>query len=157
IAAAQEERFTRKKYDARFPFEAINYCLEEASIDAKDLDAVIYYDNPTTTVDRVFKNAIATAHAGLEQWTKACTSLLGAKARVKEKIKKYLSPEIKILFANHHLAHAASAFYPSPFSDAAILTADGVGEWATTTIGIGNDRRVQLLKEIRYPHSLGLL
>jgi carbamoyltransferase len=157
VAAAQEERFSRKKHDPRFPSHAINYCLEEAFVDASELDAAVFYDNPLLTFDRVIKNALTVAPSGLEQWVKASKSFLNVKAAVKEHIHRALGAETKVLFCDHHMAHAASAFYPSPFADAAILTVDGVGEWATLTLGHGHDSSIELLKEIRYPHSLGLL
>jgi carbamoyltransferase len=157
IAAAQEERFSRKKHDPQFPARAINYCLEEAFIDPSELDAVVFYDNPLLTFDRLMKNFLTVAPLGLEQWTKASRSFLGVKAVVKEYVRRTLGARIKLLFSDHHLAHAAAAFYPSPFTDAAILTVDGVGEWATLTLGHGCESRIELLKEIRYPHSLGLL
>src|ERR1041384_3136372 len=131
VAAAQEERFSRKKHDPRFPARAINYCLEEAFIDASELDAVVFYDNPLLTFDRLMKNFLTVAPLGLEQWTKAARSFLGVKAVVGEHVRRTLGTEVKLLFSDHHLAHAAAAFYPSPFGDAAILTVDGVGEWAT--------------------------
>src|SRR5262249_41373913 len=156
VAAAQEERFTRKKYDPRFPAHAIHYCLEEAFIDPDQLDAVVFYDNPLLTFDRVFKNFLSIAPAGISEWGKAAASILGVKARVKQFVEQALGP-VKLLFVDHHRAHAASAFYPSPFEEAAILTVDGVGEWATSTLGVGSGNSIRLLREIRYPHSLGLL
>ena len=157
IAAAQEERFSRKKHDPRFPTQAINYCLEEAFIDPSELDAVVFYDNPLLTFDRLIKSLLTVAPKGLEQWTKASRSFLGVKAVVKEYIRRTLGTDTKLLFSDHHTAHAAAAFYPSPFAEAAILTVDGVGEWATLTLGHGQNNRIEILKEIRYPHSLGLL
>ncbi len=157
IAAAQEERFTRKKHDPRFPRNAINYCLEEAFINSHEVDAVVFYDNPLLTFDRVIKNLLMVAPEGEDQWVKASRSILGIKVLVKKYISKALGIEPKVLFTEHHMAHAASAFYPSPFENAAILTVDGVGEWATTAIGFGQDSKVELLKEIHYPHSVGLL
>ena len=157
IAAAQEERFSRKKHDPRFPSRAINYCLEEAFIDASELDAVVFYDNPLLSFDRLMKNLLTVAPQGLEQWTKAARSFLGVKALVKEHVRRTLGADVPLLFSDHHMAHAAAAFYPSPFAEAAILTVDGVGEWATLTLGHGRENRIELLKEIRYPHSLGLL
>ena len=158
VAAAQEERFSRKKHDPRFPAHAIDYCLEEGFIDANDLDAIIYYDNPIATFDRVVQNALAAG--GREQFTMAAGSVLGEKLWVNERVKRSvgsLGREGKVLFAEHHMAHAASAFYPSPFESAAILTMDGVGEWATTCLGSGRGDRIELFSEIDYPHSLGLL
>ncbi len=160
IAAAQEERFTRKKHDPRFPTNAINYCLEEAFIDAADLDAIIFYDNPLATFDRVVENALAVGPAAREQFMLAATSMLGNKVWLNEQVQAALGSlgrAGKVLFAEHHMAHAASAFYPSPFDSAAILTIDGVGEWATTSLGAGEGSTVRLFSEICYPHSLGLL
>jgi carbamoyltransferase len=157
IAAAQEERFSRKKHDPRFPRHAVNYCLEEAFIEPSELDAVVFYDNSLWTLDRVIKNLLTVAPRGQEQWMKAAPSVLGIKLFVTRYIRDALRNDVPVLFTEHHLSHAASAFYPSPFSRAAILTMDGVGEWATTTIGRGEGEGVEILKEIRYPHSLGLL
>lgn len=160
IAAAQEERFSRKKHDPRFPRNAVNYCLEEAFIEPVDLDAIVFYDNPLLTWDRVLKNSMMAGPPGLEQFEKACRSLLGIKMWVREHVRHCLGSLgklDKLLFTEHHMSHAASAFYPSPFREAAIITVDGVGEWATTTIGMGCDQRIDLLQEIDYPHSLGLL
>lgn len=160
VAAAQEERFSRRKHDPRFPINAINYCLEEAFIDAADLDAVVFYDNPLMTLDRVMANAIVTGTAGREHFLKAAGSILGTKVWVNDHVQQALGSagrEGRVLFAEHHMAHAASAFYPSPFDRAAILTLDGVGEWATTTLGTGAGGGIDLFSEINYPHSLGLL
>jgi carbamoyltransferase len=157
IAAAQEERFSRRKHDARFPARAIDYCLEEAFIEPSELDAVVFYDNPLLTFDRLIKNFVTVAPAGRDQWIKAAGSFLGVKIAVRDYLKRALGPDTRVLFTDHHMSHAAAAFYPSPFNEAAILTVDGVGEWATMTLGHGRDNRIELLKEIRYPHSLGLL
>ncbi len=160
VAAAQEERFSRKKHDPRFPRHAINYCLEEAFVEASDLDAVVFYDNPLATFDRVVENSIAAAPRGREQFIKAGEAILGNKVWVNEHARRALGSlgrEGRALFTEHHMAHAASAFYPSPFERAAILTLDGVGEWATTSLGVGVGNRVELTHEIDYPHSLGLL
>ncbi|HJW57734.1 MAG TPA: carbamoyltransferase [Burkholderiaceae bacterium] len=160
IAAAQEERFTRKKHDPRFPGHAINYCLEEAFIDATDIDAVIFYDNPLATFDRVVENALAAGARGREQFMQAAHSILGDKIWVNQYVNRAIGSvgrEGRVLFAEHHMAHAASAFYPSPFESAAILTLDGVGEWATTSLGAGRGKDIELFDEIDYPHSLGLL
>ncbi len=157
FAAAQEERFSRKKHDARFPRHAVNYCLEEGFIDPAELDAIVFYDNPYLTFDRVLKNILEFAPASEPQWRKAAPSLLGVKTLVGKYIREALGVDVKVLFTEHHMSHAASAFYPSPFDAAAILTIDGVGEWATTSIGAGHGDRIELIKEIRYPHSLGLL
>jgi carbamoyltransferase len=157
IAAAQEERFSRKKHDPRFPQRAINYCLGEAFIEPAELDAVVFYDNPLLTLDRVTKNAVSVAPAGREQFTAACRTLLGTKACLQRELEACLGVVPRLLVTPHHMAHAASCFYPSPFQDAAILTIDGVGEWATCTLGVGRGSRIELLEELRYPHSLGLL
>jgi carbamoyltransferase len=157
IAAAQEERFSRKKHDPRFPRHAINYCLEEAFIEPSELRAVVFYDNPILTLDRVLRSLASVAPRGEEQWRQAAGSLLGNKVHVPELIRETLGADVPVLATEHHAAHAASAFYPSPYEEAAILTLDGVGEWATTTIGFGEGSRLQILKSIDYPHSLGLL
>ena len=157
IAAAQEERFSRKKHDPRFPVKAINYCLSEAFIETDELDAVVFYDHPLLTLDRVLKSILSTAPNSENQWLKASRSILGIKLFVEKYIRETLKADVKIYFAEHHASHAASAFYPSPFESAAVLTLDGVGEWATTTLGYGKGAELKLLKEIDYPHSLGLL
>ena len=160
VAAAQEERFSRKKHDPRFPVNAINYCLEEGFVNACDLDAVIFYDNPLATFDRVVENALAAGDAGREQFIQAAGQLLGDKVWVNDHAQRALGTlgrEGRVLFAEHHMAHAASAFYPSPFERAAVLTIDGVGEWATTSLGAGEGKSLRLFSEINYPHSLGLL
>jgi carbamoyltransferase len=160
VAAAQEERFSRQKHDPRFPAQAIDYCLGEAFLEPDDLDAIVFYDNPLWTWDRVLRNALATAGAGREPFEQACRSVLGVKMWVGDHVRRALGSLGKLdrlLFTEHHMAHAASAFYPSPFEEAAILTLDGVGEWATTTLGVGRGDRIELHQEIAYPHSLGLL
>lgn len=160
IAAAQEERFSRKKHDPRFPAGAINYCLEEAFLEPSDLDAIVFYDNPLLTWDRVLKNSLMMGESSYEQFDKACRSVLGIKMWVQDYVRRAvgsLGRAGKLLFTEHHMAHAASAFYPSPFAEAAILTMDGVGEWETTTLGMGRESRLELHQAIHYPHSLGLL
>jgi len=157
IAAAQEERFTRRKHDPSFPRRAINYCLEEAFVEPDELAAIVFYDHPVLTLDRVIKSLASVAPRGQEQWTQAAPALLGVKVLVAQHLRRMLQCDVPILFTRHHLAHAASAFYPSPFSEAAILTIDGVGEWATTSLAHGRDTDIRVLKEIHYPHSLGLL
>jgi carbamoyltransferase len=157
IAAAQEERFSRKKHDSGFPKQAINYCLGEAFIDPSDLEAVVFYDNPLLSIDRVIKNAVEVAPAGREQFVAACRGMLGAKARFRDDVETVLGVVPRLLVVHHHMSHAASSFYPSPFEKAAIVTIDGVGEWATCTLGVGDGKQIELLEEIRYPHSLGLL
>ncbi len=160
IAAAQEERFSRKKHDPRFPVGAINYCLEEAFLEASDLDAIVFYDNPLLTWDRVLKNALMMGESSYGQFSQACRSILGIKLWVEDYVRRAvgsLGRLGRLLFTEHHLAHAASAFYPSPFAEAAILTLDGVGEWETTTLGLGRESRLELHQALHYPHSLGLL
>ncbi len=160
VAAAQEERFTRRKHDPGFPVNAINYCLEEGFVDADELDAIVFYDNPVATFDRVVENALAAGPAGREQFITAASQMLGDKMWVEQHVLDALGTLGKgerVLFSEHHMAHAASAFYPSPFDSAAILTIDGVGEWATTSLGSGEGKKVKLFSEINYPHSLGLL
>ena len=160
IAAAQEERFTRKKHDPRFPRNAINYCLEEAFIETDEIDAIVFYDSQIKTFDRIIKNCMHAGADSLEQFDKATRSLLGSKMWLQDHVKKTigsLGKIDKLLFTEHHMSHAASAFYPSPYEKAAILTVDGVGEWTTTSIGFGNGNNLELLQEIHYPHSLGLL
>jgi carbamoyltransferase len=160
IAAAQEERFSRKKHDPRFPTHAVNYCMEEAMVETGDLDAVVFYDNPLLTWDRVVKNAAEAGPAGREQFLDATRSILGIKLWVRDYVESVLGGlgrEGRLLFSEHHMAHAASAFFPSPFDEAAIISIDGVGEWTTTALGFGHDAAVELYKEIHYPHSVGLL
>jgi carbamoyltransferase len=160
IAAAQEERFTRVKHDPRFPVNAINYCLEEAFIEADDLEAVVFYDHPLLTWDRIVKNCAMVGEESYPTFNSALKSVLGIKLWVEEYTIKAigtLGKTGKIIFAGHHMSHAASSFYPSPFEEAAILSLDGVGEWSTTTLGYGKGSDIKVLKEINYPHSLGLL
>jgi carbamoyltransferase len=160
VAAAQEERFSRVRHDPRFPRNAINYCLEEAFIEPEELDAVVFYDKPLWTWDRVVKNCLYAGQAGESQFRKAASSLLGIKFWLDDYVQGAIGTLGKVgrvLYTEHHMAHAASAFYPSPFAEAAILTIDGVGEWATTSIGRGCGAEIELFEEIQYPHSLGLL
>lgn len=157
VAAAQEERFSRKKNDPRFPRHAINYCLGEAFIDPSELAAVVFYDNPLLSFDRVVKNAVSVAPGGREEFIDACRAFLGVKARLMDEFEEVLGEQPRLLVTHHHMAHAASCFYPSPFEEAAILTIDGVGEWATCSLGHGKGNQVELLQEVHYPHSLGLL
>jgi len=160
VAAAQEERFTRRKHDPRFPENAINYCLEEAGIEPGELDAVVFYDKALETWDRVVRNCMHAGDPAREQFRRAARSILGVKLWVKDHVERVIGTTGKrddVLFTEHHMAHAASAFYPSPFKEAAILTLDGVGEWSTTSIGSGRNCQIELFDEIDYPHSLGLL
>ncbi len=157
IAAAQEERFTRKKHDFSFPTSAIRYCLQEGQIDASQLDYVAFYDKPFIKFERLLTTYLAYAPRGLKSFIMAMPLWLKSKLWMKEYIKKELNYEGKITFPEHHESHAASAFYPSPYPEAAILTIDGVGEWCTSSYGVGRDNHIELLAELRFPHSLGLL
>jgi carbamoyltransferase len=157
LAAAQEERFTRKKHDARFPRYAIKYCLEEADITIQDVDCVVFYDKPILTFERILMSYLTVAPRGLRSWLEAMPLWLGQKLFIPKVIKKETRYRGAVLFTEHHEAHAASAFYPSPFEEAAILTIDGVGEWATASYGFGNNRDITLLNELHFPDSLGLL
>ena len=156
IAAAEEERFTRKKHDPSFPINAINFCLDFAKIDIKDLDAVCFYEKPILKFQRILNQHLQTAPFSFETFSKFFPQWTKNKLLIKKSIRK-IGYEKEIYFTEHHEAHAASCFLPSPFKEAAFLTIDGVGEWATTTIGIGKENKVQILKEIKFPHSLGLL
>jgi len=157
VAAAQEERFTRKKHDPRFPRHAIRYCLQEAGIGIDDVQHVVYYDKPFLTFERLLMSYLSVAPRGLRSWLKAAPLWLGQKLRIPEIIRKETGYEGEVLFTEHHEAHAASAFYPSPFKEAAILTIDGVGEWACASYGFGKGSELVLLKELHFPDSLGLL
>jgi carbamoyltransferase len=160
LAAAQEERFTRKKNDPDFPSRAVQSCLDQAGVTLAQLDAVAFYDKPILKFARLLETYLAVAPAGWRMFPAVLPSWLGEKLNLRKTIREELpglSPDCPILFTQHHQSHAASAFYPSPFTRAAILTIDGVGEWATTTIGAGNGREIRLLEELRFPHSLGLL
>jgi len=157
MAAAQEERFTRKKHDPRFPKNAIRYCLKEGDITAQTLDYVVFYDKPFLTFERLLMSYLTVAPKGLRSWLKAMPLWLGQKLYIPKVIRKEIGYEGDVLFTEHHEAHAASAFYPSPFEEAAILTIDGVGEWATASYGFGKRREITLLKELHFPDSLGLL
>ena len=157
IAAAQEERFSRKKHDPRFPGHAINYCLEEAGIEAEELSAVVFYDNPVLSLDRIVHTLSQSGKAGLGAWLTGAPGWMAVKLFVERLVQQELGVNLPTLFVEHHLSHAASAFYPSPFEEAAVLTLDGVGEWATTTLCKGTNDEIQILEEIEFPHSLGLL
>src|SRR5689334_10739698 len=160
IAAAQEERFTRKKNDSDFPRHAIASCLAQAGLTVAELDAVVFYDKPILKFARMLETYLAVAPGGWRTFPAILPSWLGEKLNLRKTIREEmpgLAAECPILFTEHHQAHAASAFYPSPFTEAAILTIDGVGEWATTTIGEGHGDRMKIVQELRFPHSLGLL
>lgn len=157
ISAAQEERFTRKKHDHNFPMHAIKYCLEERSLSAADLDLIAFYDKPFLKFERILETYLEYAPVGIKSFIKSMPLWIKQKLWMKELIKNELGYEGKIIFPEHHESHAASAFYPSPFKEAAIITMDGVGEWTTTSYGIGCDNRVELWADIKFPHSLGLL
>jgi len=157
ISAAQEERFTRKKHDFSFPENAVNYCLQESKLQAKDLDYVVFYDKPFIKFERILETYLAYAPYGIRSFIKAIPLWIKQKLWMKEVIGKELDFEGKIIFPEHHESHAASAFFPSPFQEAAFLTIDGVGEWTTASYGIGKDNTVRILAEIHFPHSLGLL
>lgn len=159
-AAAQEERFTRKKNDPDFPSHAIASCLRQGNLTCSELDAVVFYDKPILKFARILETYLTVAPRGWKTFPTVMSNWLGEKLDLRGNIRKEL-PELRadcdILFTEHHQAHASSAFYPSPFREAAILTVDGVGEWATTTIGVGRGAEIKLIEEIRFPHSLGLL
>jgi len=157
MAAAQEERFSRKKHDPRFPQNAIRYCLKETGITVAELDYVVYYDKPFLTFERLLMSYVTVAPKGLRSWLEAMPLWLGQKLFIPKVIQRKIGYEGEILFTEHHEAHAASAFYPSPFDEAAILTLDGVGEWATASYGFGKGKTLTLLKELHFPDSLGLL
>jgi carbamoyltransferase len=158
IAAAQEERFTRKKHDAGFPRHAIEYCLREGGIaEGKGLDLVAFYEKPFLKCDRLLSTYMVCAPLGLRSFLKAVPVWMKQKIWIKDIIRRELKFEGALIFPEHHESHAASAFFPSPFENAAIVTIDGVGEWTTTSIGRGNGNRVELLEDLRFPHSLGLL
>jgi len=157
VAGAHEERFTRKRHDPDFPTQAARYCLEEAGIGVEDLDYVAFYDKPFVKFERILTTYVATFPRSLPSFTKAMPVWLKEKLWIPRTIKNELGYEGEVLFAEHHQSHAAAAFLASPFDEAAILTLDGVGEWATATLGMGRGNQIELLREIRFPHSLGLL
>jgi carbamoyltransferase len=158
VAAAQEERFTRKRHDAAFPHRAVEYCLAEAGIGADRLDHVCFYDKPVRKFARILESHLAMAPRGVRQFLAAMPVWLREKLWTAREVERALGAfEGEVLFTEHHQAHAASAFFPSPFESAAVLTLDGVGEWATTSAGVGRGASLELHREIHYPHSLGLL
>ena len=165
IAAAQEERFTRKKHDENFPVNAINYCLTEAGLSAQQIDYVVFYDKPFLKFERLFETYLAFAPKGFKSFATSLPVWVKDKLfqksvildALKDKLDKKTDWSNKLLFSEHHLSHAASAFFPSPFEEAAVLTMDGVGEWATTSLAVGNGNKLTVQNEIHFPHSLGLL
>jgi carbamoyltransferase len=165
IAAAQEERFTRKKHDAGFPLHAIHYCLKEAKLNVQDIDFIVFYDKPFLKFERIFETYLAFAPRGFKSFAMSLPVWVKDKLFQKSGILSKLSRELgdavdwekKLLFSEHHLSHAASAFFPSPFKDAAVLTMDGVGEWTSTSLAVGSGNELSIHREIQFPHSLGLL
>ncbi|HVG40330.1 MAG TPA: carbamoyltransferase N-terminal domain-containing protein, partial [Chitinophagaceae bacterium] len=164
IAAAQEERFTRKKHTPDFPILAIKYCLEEGGLEIDELDAIVFYDKPLLKFERLLETYYAFAPRGIASFLKAIPVWLREKIFLKKmifdglkEVGTYNKKKVKLLFTEHHLSHAASAFFPSPFKNSAILTIDGVGEWCTASVGLGDGTKISLLKELNFPHSVGLL
>ncbi|MCX5696491.1 MAG: carbamoyltransferase [Candidatus Omnitrophica bacterium] len=157
IAAAQEERFTRIKHDFNFPSHVIRYCLSAGDVHAEDLDYVVFYEKPFIKFERILETSLSYAPGGISQFIQAMPLWLKQKLWTPEIIKKELNYDGKILFSGHHESHAASAFYPSPFKEAAFLTMDGVGEWETESFGVGKGNKLELEYYLRFPHSLGLL
>jgi carbamoyltransferase len=157
VAAAQEERFTRKKHDDRFPSHAVAYCLNEAGIGIDDVDLVGFYEKPLVKFERLLQSYIASAPRGLRSYLMSMPLWLGQKLWMADEMQRELGAKKELLFGDHHESHAASAFYPSPFDEAAVLTMDGVGEWTTSSIGFGSGADLTMLREMRFPHSVGLL
>jgi carbamoyltransferase len=164
VAAAQEERFTRKKQDSDFPYHSIDYCLAEAGCPLSEIDLVVFYEKPFLKFERLLETYLAFAPRGFDSFAMAMPIWLKEKLFQKDMLRQLLveiDPEFdwktKLQFTEHHFSHAASAFYPSPFDEAVVLTLDGVGEWATTTVSIGRGNKLEIQKEINFPHSIGLL
>lgn len=165
VAAAQEERFSRKKHDRNFPSNSVRFCLRHSGIDAEELDAVVFYDKPLLKFQRLVQTQLAFAPRGLRPFLDAQSNWLSDKLFQRRSLRQILERELaasvnwksRLYFSEHHLSHAASAFYPSPFERSAILTMDGVGEWTTTSLAVGEGRLLRIIKEIHFPHSLGLL
>jgi carbamoyltransferase len=164
VAAAQEERFTRKKHDPSFPSNAVDYCLQEASLRLEDLDYIVFYDKPFLKFERLLETYVAMAPRGFRSFNMAVPlwlrEKLFQKSLLRGELKKFSEGfdwKERLLFCEHHLSHAASAFFPSPYQQAAVLTMDGVGEWASTTAAMGTGNQLEIFKEIHFPHSLGLL
>jgi carbamoyltransferase len=157
VAAAQEERFSRKKHDERFPMQAVDYCLKQAGIGRGDIDYVGFYEKPLAKFDRLLESYIASAPRGLRSYLMAMPIWLGQKLWMHDEIRAELGIDKEVLFGDHHESHAASAFYPSPFEEAAVLTIDGVGEWTTSSVAHGRGASLTMIREMRFPHSVGLL
>ena len=164
IAAAQEERFTRKKHDASYPKNAINYVLKEASLKLNEVDQIVFYEKPFLKFERLLETYIGFSPSGFKSFSMSMPLWLSEKLFQKKMLFDALKEQDnnfndikKINFSEHHLSHAASAFFSSPYEEAIILTLDGVGEWATTTVSLGKSNKINILKEIHFPHSLGLL
>ena len=159
IAAAQEERFSRKKHDAGFPEQAIQFCLQQADMDASELDLVGFYEKPLVKFERLLETYLSVAPRGFRSFVEFIPSWLKTKLQLPKEIRKGLDGKYKkrIIFTEHHQSHAASAYFPSPFDEAAILTIDGTGEWTTASVGIGKGNEIEILKEMKFPHSLGML
>ncbi len=158
VAACEEEKFTRKKHDARFPVSGIRWALADAGISGADIDAVVFYEKPVQKFTRILETLVSVAPRGVRDWKRFVPSWFSEKLRFEARVRECL-PDFRgeILFSEHHLSHAASAYFPSPFAKAAVLTVDGVGEWATTSIARGDGASLEMLEEIRFPHSIGLL
>ena len=164
IAAAQEERFTRKKHDQGFPANALRYCLEEGGLKPEEVDHVAFYDKPFLKFERLLETYLSFAPKGYTSFRMALPLWLGEKLFQKRLLNKELkafAPDVewekRLLFSEHHLSHAASAFYPSPFEESLVLTMDGVGEWTTTSAALGKGKDLAIMREIHFPHSIGLL
>ena len=164
VAAAQEERFSRKKHDSSYPYHAIEFVLNFSKIKISELDAIVFFEKPFLKFERLLETYVAMAPKGFLQFSKAMPTWLKEKLFQKKLLFNLLKQhdenfkdDKKLFFSEHHLSHAASAFYPSPFNEAIVLTADGVGEWATTTVAVGKKNELKIKKEIHFPHSLGLL
>ena len=159
VAAAQEERFTRRKHDHEFPINAINYCLKEAKLSPEQIDYVGFYDKPFLKFERLLETYLAYTPLGFRSFLKAMPLWIHKKLHLPREMSKGLGKKYnnRYIFTEHHESHAASAFFPSPFDEAAILTLDGVGEWATTSFGVGKGNKISLTHELHFPHSLGLL